>query len=205
MQRDYWYTAARDADELEAVDAVGRRAAKRAVERLGARRLSTRRAPVLYAPEVARGLIGHFLGAIRGESQYREASFLLHAAGEQIFPEFVRISERPHIPKALGSAAFDSEGVATVDRELVADGVLQGYLLNSYAARKLGLETTGHAGGVHNLIVSGRAGFCRLAEVHEFGFGRRRADGARCEWCDRRLLARRQRLLGRGGRNRIPG
>jgi PmbA protein len=153
MQRDYWYTAARDAGELEGAEAVGRKAAKRAIERLGARRLSTRKAPVLYTPEVARGLIGHFLGAISGASQYREASFLLNAAGEQIFPDFVRISERPHIPKALGSAAFDGEGVATVDRELIAAGVLQGYLLNSYGARKLGLETSGHAGGVHNLIV----------------------------------------------------
>jgi PmbA protein len=109
---------------------------------------------VLFAPELARGLFGHFLGAIRGGSQYRRASFLLGAAGQRIFPSWLKISERPHIPKALGSAPFDSEGVATNDRELVADGVLTGYVLGTYSARKLGLKTTGNAGGVHNLIVA---------------------------------------------------
>ncbi|MGH8379164.1 MAG: metalloprotease PmbA [Gammaproteobacteria bacterium] len=153
MQRDYWYTAARDPKELESADAVGRKAAERTVARLGARKLSTRQSPILFAPEVARGLIGHFLGAIRGGAQYREASFLLNAAGERIFPGFVQLSERPHLKKALASTAFDNEGVATRDRELVDAGVLQHYLLSSYSARKLGLQATGHAGGVHNLIV----------------------------------------------------
>ncbi|HET6655653.1 MAG TPA: metalloprotease PmbA [Gammaproteobacteria bacterium] len=154
MQRDDWYTVARDAAALESPEAVGRRAAERTVKRLGARRLSTRKAPVLFVPELARGLIGHFLGAIRGGAQYRRSSFLLDAVDTQVFPEFLNISERPHLPGALGSAAFDAEGVATRDRELIAGGVLQHYLLNSYSARKLGLQTTGHAGGVHNLLVA---------------------------------------------------
>ncbi|MGB9430524.1 MAG: metalloprotease PmbA [Gammaproteobacteria bacterium] len=153
LQRDYWYSSVRDAGELESAEAVGRKAAERTVARLGARRLSTRQSPVLFTPDVARGLIGHFLGAIRGGAQYREASFLLNAAGEKIFPDFVQFSERPHLKKALASAAFDHEGVATRDRELVDQGALQHYLLNSYSARKLKLQSTGHAGGVHNLIV----------------------------------------------------
>jgi PmbA protein len=114
------------------------------------------RAPVLFAPEIARGLVGHFLGAIRGGSQYRRSSFLLDAAGQQVFPDWVSISERPHLPRALGSAPFDQEGVATQDRELVEAGVLQGYVLGTYSARKLGLKTTGNAGGNHNVIVHGR-------------------------------------------------
>ncbi|MGA9853547.1 MAG: metalloprotease PmbA [Gammaproteobacteria bacterium] len=153
MQRDYWYTTARDAQELESSDAVGRKAAERTLARLGARKLATRQSPVLFAPEMARGLIGHFLGAIRGGAQYRQASFLLNAVGEKIFPDFVQLSERPHLKKALASTSFDNEGVTTRDRELVDAGVLQHYLLDSYSARKLGLQTTGHAGGVHNLIV----------------------------------------------------
>lgn len=170
MQRDYWYTTARDATQLESAEAVGRRAAERTLARLGARKLSTRQAPVLFTPDVARGLIGHFLGAIRGGAQYREASFLLHAAGEKLFPDFLRLSERPYIPGALGSAAFDSEGVATRDRELVDGGVLQHYLLDSYSARKLGLQTTGHAGGVHNLIVEpGELDFTGLLKLMHTG------------------------------------
>jgi len=152
MQRDYWYSSVRDWRELEEATAIGRRAAQRALQRLGAVKPATCTAPVLFVPELARGLIGHFLGAIRGGSQYRKASFLLGAAGQQVFPDWFSLSERPHIRKALGSAPFDSEGVATHDRELVAGGVLDGYLLSTYSARKLGLKTTGNAGGVHNLI-----------------------------------------------------
>ncbi len=154
MQRDYWYTVARSPASLEAPEAVGRLAAERTVRRLGARRLSTRKAPVLFAAELARGLIGHFIGAIRGGAQYRRSSFLLDAIDTQIFPSFMRIDERPRLPGALGSAAFDAEGVATHDRELILDGVLQGYVLDSYSARKLGMQTTGNAGGVHNLVVT---------------------------------------------------
>ncbi len=158
MERDYWYSTARDWRELEAVASVGRLSGERAVRRLGARKVATTRAPVLFSPEVARGLIGHFIGAIRGGSQYRRASFLLDAAGQQVFPDWFSISERPHLPKALASAPFDHEGVATRDRELVEAGVLLGYVLGSYSARKLGLRTTGNAGGTHNLMVRGNGG-----------------------------------------------
>ena len=153
MQRDYWYSSSRDWHELEQAEAIGRESARRTIARLGPRRLSTRRAPVLFVPEIARGLIGHFTAAIRGSSQYRQSSFLLNSVGQQVFPPGFSIAERPHIPKAAGSAPFDDEGVATRDRELVADGVLTGYILSSYSARKLGLETTGNAGGSHNLLV----------------------------------------------------
>ncbi len=155
MQRDYWYTAARDWRALEDVEVVGRKAAGRAIGRLGAGKLPTRKAPILFAPEVARGLIGHFVGAIGGGAQYRRSSFLLDAAGQQVFPPAISLSERPHLQGALGSAPFDGEGVATGDRDLVVNGVLNGYLLDAYSARKLGLKTTGNAGGVHNLVVQG--------------------------------------------------
>src|SRR5271168_3220376 len=154
MQRDYWYTSSRDWRELQDAEAVGRESARRTIARLNPRKLSTRRAPVLFVPELARGLIGHFVAAIRGSSQYREASFLLNAAGQQVFPADFSIAERPHIPKAMASAPFDDEGVATRDRELIAEGILTGYILSSYSARKLGLQTTGNAGGSHNLIVA---------------------------------------------------
>ena len=154
MQRDYWYTSSRDWRELQDPEAVGRESARRTIARLGPRKISTRRAPVLFVPELARGLIGHFVAAIRGSSQYRQASFLLNSVGQQVFPADFSIAERPHIPKAIASAPFDDEGVATEDRELVAAGVLAGYILSSYSARKLGLQTTGNAGGSHNLIVA---------------------------------------------------
>jgi PmbA protein len=154
MQRDYWYTSARDWRDLEPAQLVGEESARRTVARLNPRRLSTRRTPVLFVPELARGLVGHCIAAIRGSSQYRQSSFLLNAAGEQIFPANFAISERPHIPKAAGSAPFDEEGVATQDRELVQAGVLTGYVLSSYSARKLGLASTGNAGGAHNLLVA---------------------------------------------------
>ncbi len=153
MQRDYWFSTARDPADLEGAESVGAMAGKRALARLGARKLSTRKAPVLFSPDMARGLYRHFIGAIRGPSQYRKASFLLNAAGEQVFPAFLQMHERPHIPKGLASAPFDDEGAATRDRELVANGILQGYVLGSYSARRLGLKTTGNAGGIHNLIV----------------------------------------------------
>ena len=153
MQRDYWFTAARDPGELDTPESVGAAAARRAAARLGARKLSTRHAPVLFSAEMARGLFQHFVGAIRGASQYRKASFLLDAAGQQVFPAFLGMSERPHIPKGFASAPFDGEGAATHDRELVREGVLQGYVLGSYSARRLGLKTTGNAGGIHNLLV----------------------------------------------------
>ena len=153
MQRDYWYSSARDPLDLEAPESIGHRAGERAIARLGARRLPTGKASVIFAPEVARGFLGHFVGAIRGGAQYRKASFLLGRAGQQVFPAWVNMHERPHLPKGVASSNWDSEGVRTRDRELVRDGVLDGYLLGSYSARKLGLSTTGNAGGLHNLIV----------------------------------------------------
>lgn len=153
MERDYWYTVARKPDSLQPAEEVGRVAAERTVHRLGARKLSTRQVPVVYAPEVATGLIGHFIGAIRGGSLYRKSSFLVDSLGSQVFPDFMRLHEEPHLKAALGSAPFDSEGVATRPRDIVKDGIVQGYVLDTYSACKLGMETTGNAGGVHNLIV----------------------------------------------------
>ncbi len=170
MQRDYHYTSSRSADELEAAADVGRAAASKTVSRLGARKIKTTRAPVLYIPELARGFIGHAIGAIAGGAQYRRASFLLDAAGEKLFPDFVNIQERPHLPGAMASAAYDSEGVATYDRDIVADGVLQGYVLSSYSARRLGLTTTANAGGTQNLIVPG-GGLDQEALLREMGTG----------------------------------
>jgi PmbA protein len=158
MERDYWYSAARDPGDLESVTDIGKTAARRTVQRLGARKIKTDSAPVLFAPDVARGFIGHAIGAIAGGAQYRRSSFLLNAAGKKIFPDFMQIQERPHIRKGMSSAPFDSEGVATSDRDIVTDGVLQGYILSSYSARRLGLQTTGNAGGAHNLLVPGNAG-----------------------------------------------
>jgi PmbA protein len=155
MERDHWYSTARDPGNLDSAQSIGRTAARRTVERLGARKIRTVKAPVVFAPEIARGFIGHAIGAISGGAQYRRSSFLLDAAGEQIFPDFFRIEERPHIPKGLASAPYDAEGVATKDRDIVIEGVLQGYVLSSYSARRLGLETTGNAGGAHNLIIPG--------------------------------------------------
>lgn len=153
MQRDYWYTVSRVPDDLEPAADVGRRAAERTVRRLGGRRLSTRQVPVVFAAELASSLFGHLVGAVRGGSLYRRSSFLLDHLGKPVFRPFVRVDEQPHRKRALGSAPFDNEGVATRDRDLIRDGVLQGYVLDSYSARKLGMQTTGNAGGVHNLTV----------------------------------------------------
>ncbi len=155
MERDYWYAAARDPEMLDSPESVGRTAAQRTVDRLGGRKIATGSAPVLFRPEIARGFIGHAIGAIAGGAQYRRSSFLLDAAGKKVFPAFMQIQERPHIHGAMASAPYDAEGVATVDRDIVIDGVLQGYILGSYSARRLGLATTGNAGGAHNLLVPG--------------------------------------------------
>ncbi len=153
MQRDYWYTVARAPEDLQGPEDVGRIAAERTVHRLGARRIATRQAPVLFAAEVATGLMRSFVAAIRGGNLYRRSSFLLDRLGEPVFPDFVRIDEFPHLPRGLGSAPFDSEGVATRERAIVDAGILRGYVLDSYSACKLGMQTTGNAGGVHNLTV----------------------------------------------------
>ncbi|MBI5461321.1 MAG: metalloprotease PmbA, partial [Gammaproteobacteria bacterium] len=137
----------------DAAEQVGRVAAERTLRRLNGRKLGTRQVPVLFAAEIATGLFRSFIGAIRGGSLYRKSSFLLDHLGKQVFPDFVHIHEQPHLRGALGSAPFDSEGVATRARDLVGGGVLQGYVLDNYSARKLGMQTTGNAGGVHNLSV----------------------------------------------------
>ena len=154
MQRDYWYSVSRSPKFLQSVTEIGRTAAIRTVDRLGARKLKTGKYPVLFAPEMARGLIGHYNAAIGGNAQYRKASFLLDALGSQVFPEFVQLIEQPFKKMALGSANYDAEGVATKANVLVSDGRVQSYLLDSYSARKLKRQTTGHASGVHSLKVS---------------------------------------------------
>ena len=153
MQRDYWYDSRRAFGDLESAEHTGQEAARRTVRRLGARVIPTCEVPILFTPEVARGLVGHFLGAISGGALYRKASFLLDSAGQQLFPEWMQMSERPYLSRGPSSTAFDAEGVATSDREIIENGILNGYILGSYSARRLGLETTGNAGGVHNLIV----------------------------------------------------
>jgi len=153
MQRDYWYDSQRNANDFMDPAAIGRKAAERTLSRLNARRLGTRQAPVLFAPEISRSLIGHLLSAVSGGSLYRRSSFLLDHVGKQILPSWFGIDERPLIPRAMGSSVFDAEGVATVDAPLIVDGVLSRYILGSYSARKLGLQSTGNAGGVHNLLV----------------------------------------------------
>lgn len=153
MQRDYWYSVARNPDLLEAVDSIGRKAAERTIRRLQGRSLSTRQCPVLYSAEVASSLFGSLIGAISGGNLYRKSSFLLNALDTRIFPEFVHIHEQPYMVGALGSAAFDAEGVKTRARDIVAEGILKDYVLSTYSAKKLGLASTGNAGGVHNLVV----------------------------------------------------
>jgi PmbA protein len=152
MQRDYWYDTVRSIGDMAPVEQIGREAGRRTLRRLGARALSTRQCPVLYVPELARGLIGHLVGAVSGGALYRRASFLLDAQGQALFPSWFQLREMPFLQRGHGSAAFDAEGVATVESDLVRDGVLQRYVLGSYSARKLGLQSTGNAGGVHNLI-----------------------------------------------------
>ena len=151
MQRDDWYTTGLAAADLEAPEQVGLRAATRVLRRLDPRMPPTGNVPVLFSAEMARGLIGHLLGAVAGGAQYRESSFLLGAVGERLFPDWFALRERPHLQRGFRSAAFDGDGVATVESNLVTGGVLQRYLLDAYSARKLGLATTGNAGGVHNL------------------------------------------------------
>ncbi len=153
MQRDDWYSTARDARQIAAPETIGDYAARRALARLGARKIRTCKVPVLFEAPLAASLIGNFIHAVSGGSLYRKTSFLEGSLGQQIFSKQVRISERPHLRGALASSFFDSEGVATHDREVVVDGVVQGYFLSVYTGRKLGMPTTGNAGGSHNLIV----------------------------------------------------
>ena len=158
MQRDDWYTTARSAADLESATEVGTRAGKRAARRVGARKMATARVPVLFEAPVACGLLGHFVAAVSGGSLYRKSSFLLDSLGKPVFSPNVQIHDRPHIPKGLASSPFDDEGVATRARDIVRNGVLQGYFLGSYSARKLGLRSTGNAGGNHNLSMDSTDG-----------------------------------------------
>ena len=163
MQRDYWYTSARSPAELESAQAVGRRAGERTLARLGARQIKTCEAPVIFQAEMAVSLLRSLTGAISGSSLYRRSSFLLDQLEQQIFPDFVHIHENPLLPRGPASAPFDSEGVATAPKDLVRDGILKSYLLSSYSARKLNLESTGNAGGVRNLSID--SGSMDLAEL----------------------------------------
>lgn len=156
MQRDSWYSSMRDPAELAAPEAVGRYAAERALSRLASRRLPTSEVPVLFESVVAAGLLGAFVQATSGGALYRKASFLLDSLGQRILPEHVDIDEDPHLPRGKGSAPFDDEGVRTRSRKVVERGVVRGYFLSSYSARKLGLRTTGHAGGSQNLALKSR-------------------------------------------------
>ncbi len=153
MQRDDWYTTKRDPAELADADEIGTFAARRALARLGARQIPTCEVPVLFEAPLAAGLIGAFVHAVSGGALYRKSTFLLDSLGKAVFRPHIQICERPHLAKAFASSPFDDDGVATHDREVIIDGVLQGYFLSTYSARKLGMQTTGNAGGSHNLLV----------------------------------------------------
>lgn len=154
MQRDYWYDVKRNASNLQTAEAIGRKAAERTLARLGARSVPTAQVPVLFAPEIASGVLGHFIAAISGGNLYRKSSFLEGALGQQVFPSWLSLDERPHLPGLLGSSSFDNDGLATRAQHFVKDGVLSSYLLSTYSGRKLGMPSTANAGGVHNLFVS---------------------------------------------------
>lgn len=170
-QRDYWYSVACDAADLETVQSIGEKAGKRSAARLGARKIDTREVPVLFEAPIASGLIGHFASAVSGGSLYRKSSFLLNSIGQQVFAPDIQILERPHLHKGLASSPFDDDGVATVDRNVVENGVVQGYFLGSYSARKLGMRTTGNAGGAHNLIMQNGAAMSFDAMLKQMGSG----------------------------------
>lgn len=153
MQRDYWYSNARDAGDMEPAEQIGKHAGERTIRRLGVRPIKTGQYPVMFEASLAGGFISSLIGAISGGNLYRRSTFLLDSLGKQIASPLLNIQELPHIRKGIASSPFDNEGVATHSRRLIENGVLQGYVLSSYSARKLGLKTTGNAGGAHNLIV----------------------------------------------------
>lgn len=170
MQRDYSFTVACDPDLLDSPSQIASQAAERTLRRLGAQRLTTRRVPVIFAAEEARGFLGHLVAAISGGSLYRKSSFLLDCLGKPIFPAHIQIDERPFLPKALGSAPFDDDGVATRSNVFVEEGILRSYALSVYSARKLGMQTTGNAGGVHNLfITTGKKDLTALLKTMDTG------------------------------------
>lgn len=157
MQRDYWYSTSRINDQLDSAESIGIKAAKRTLSRLNGRQISTREAPVLYSPEMARSLISHFTSAISGGAQYRKSSYLLDCLttqkNQKVFPDFIHLHEQPLIPQALGSGSYDREGVVKSNRDIVVDGLVQNYLLSSYTARQLGMQTTANSGGTNNLTL----------------------------------------------------
>lgn len=152
-QRDYWYSVARDATDLESPEGIGQKAGARSASRLGARKIATCEVPVLFEAPIASSLIGHFASAVSGGSLYRKSSFLLDSIGQQVFAPDIQIRELPHLHKGLASSAFDDDGVTTAERNVIENGIVQGYFLGSYSARKLNMRTTGNAGGTHNLIM----------------------------------------------------
>ncbi|MGO2347502.1 MAG: metalloprotease PmbA, partial [Providencia sp.] len=156
MERDYAYTIGRSLNALKSPEWVGQECARRTLSRLAPRKLPTMKAPVIFASEVATGLFGHLVGAISGSSIYRKSSFLLDSLGKQILPSWLTINEQPHLMGGLASSPFDSEGVRTTERNIIESGVLQTWLMTSYSARKLGLQSTGHAGGIHNWRIAGQ-------------------------------------------------
>lgn len=156
MQRDYWYSVARDAESLEDPASVGRTAGERTVQRLSPKSVSTGTMPVVFSPQMSMGLMGHVMGALSGGAVYKKASFLHDALGQQALSPHLQIHEQPHLRGQLGSAAFDGEGVATWDKDFVSEGVIRSWMMSSYSARRLGLATTGNAGGAHNLTLTGR-------------------------------------------------
>ena len=170
MQRDYAYTVSREANKLDSAQTVGKSAGEHTVSRLGARKISTAKVPVLFHRDIASGLFGHFVGAVSGGSLYRKSSFLLDSINTQVFPNWLSIEERPHMLRGLASSPFDNEGVRTTDMDIVKNGMLEHYLLTSYSARKLGLTSNGHAGGIHNCIVSD-TGHSDEALLREMGTG----------------------------------
>ncbi|WP_340617184.1 metalloprotease PmbA [Xenorhabdus entomophaga] len=170
MERDYAYTIGRHFDDLKSPEWVGQECARRTLSRLGARKLPTMKAPVIFSAEVATGLFGHLVGAISGSSIYRKSSFLLDSLGKQILPSWLTIEEQPHLLRGLASTPFDSEGVRTTPRDIIKDGVLQTWLLTSYSARKLGMTNTGHAGGIHNWHIAGQ-GLDFAGLLRELGTG----------------------------------
>ncbi|MEQ1974289.1 metalloprotease PmbA [Xenorhabdus sp. SGI240] len=170
MERDYAYTVSRHFDGLKSPEWVGQECARRTLSRLGARKLPTMKAPVIFSAEVATGLFGHLVGAISGSSIYRKSSFLLDSLGKPILPSWLTIEEQPHLLRGLASTPFDSEGVRTIPRDIVKEGVLQTWLLTSYSARKLGMVNTGHAGGIHNWRIAGQ-GLDFTGLLREMGTG----------------------------------
>ncbi len=170
MQRDYSYSSARDINDMFTPQWVAEQAVKRTVERLGAAKIKTQESPVIFAPEVASGLFGHLVGAISGSSIYKKSTFLLDRLDTQVFPEWMQISEKPHLHKGIASSPYDQEGGKTFKRNIIEDGVLQTYLLTGYAARKLNMPSTGHAGGIHNWFVK-NSGLDLAGLLKEMGTG----------------------------------